>query len=646
MNNLGNLFPQWNSGNDAMSVVDALVAILGALGLVFSLVLGVMGFGGSSSSPGDGEEIPDLTGLVINPLAQEIDESEAAELFIGTNLNGGNSPFGDLLVPADAVVENGLEVNSVLSVPPMIGLPKGALIKITAISEADSSGVTIVTEPATITDIVFHTDGYTEFESEVTALSFEPAPGVNVVEDAQGFAAKAAGEELAEKQIEANFTQDGVEVALEAEFGVNSTMGVDVGYWPPSLEEMKFEVSPYAKYSLTAHTGAAADASFTKELGTLSKSVKFMAGHIPVYVVTTGTLEFNASATAEGSITYEPSFMVSKTVGFQYLNDTFSTIDETDYDVDGFTEPKIEANAGIKVGLGANLDVEFYSLAGVSGDVETWAKLNGELDDLLPQCYASVGVTPGIQIIAGVDLVGLEWEHGIYTDDFELWKSKNLCPLDLPDPGVDPTPELTGVGVTLEGGQAIGGAEQWGQASNFVLGKNSWVLSTGNMSDAIGVPSNFASSNLSNPGSPELSELSGGETFDAATYRVTVIPAGNTLYVDYAFASEEYLEFVNSGFNDVMAIFVNGQNCAVVPETNQPISVDTVNHLENSQYYVDSTQYSESYSNSFDGITQNLRCSVPVTPGVPVEVLIGIADTGDGIYDSAVALVEGGIYSN
>jgi hypothetical protein len=41
-----------------------------------------------------------------------------------------------------------------------------------------------------------------------------------------------------------------------------------------------------------------------------------------------------------------------------------------------------------------------------------------------------------------------------------------------------------------------------------------------------------------------------------------------------------------------------------------------------------------------------LECSVPVTPGKPVSVRIALADASDGAYDSAVALLDGGIWSD
>ena len=48
------------------------------------------------------------------------------------------------------------------------------------------------------------------------------------------------------------------------------------------------------------------------------------------------------------------------------------------------------------------------------------------------------------------------------------------------------------------------------------------------------------------------------------------------------FGSDEYNEFVYQGFNDVFGFFVNGQNCANVPdpanpEATLPVSIDTVN---------------------------------------------------------------------
>ncbi len=209
-----------------------------------------------------------------------------------------------------------------------------------------------------------------------------------------------------------------------------------------------------------------------------------------------------------------------------------------------------------------------------------------------------------------------------------------------------PSSDLLGAGVTKIDDTIVGGSTQWGHLDGFAPGHTAWVLSTGNIADVIGSPSQFDSTNLGEPGDAALSALSGEPTFDAASYTVTLVPTGSTLHVKYVFASEEYPEYVGSAFNDVMAVFVNGVNCATVPGTNVPVSVNTVNDHTNSAYYVDNGTGAAGYATSMDGLTVPLTCSVPVTPGVPVTVKIAVADSSDGIYDSAVALLDKGIWSD
>ena len=222
-------------------------------------------------------------------------------------------------------------------------------------------------------------------------------------------------------------------------------------------------------------------------------------------------------------------------------------------------------------------------------------------------------------------------------------------PFHWPD-GCDkapPTPSDTilGGGVTKVDDAVTGSPDQMGYVDGFVPGAKTWVLSTGRIPDAQGVPSYFASTNLGLAGDSALTALSGFPTYDAGAYSVTVVPSGTTLKVKYAFASEEYPEYVGSGYNDVMAVFVNGTNCAVVPGTSAPVSINTINANVNPQYFVDNQAGAAGYNTTFDGLTKPLTCSVPVTPGVPVNVRITIADASDHIYDSAVALLEKGIWS-
>ncbi|MFJ7218886.1 choice-of-anchor L domain-containing protein [Amycolatopsis sp. NPDC098790] len=233
--------------------------------------------------------------------------------------------------------------------------------------------------------------------------------------------------------------------------------------------------------------------------------------------------------------------------------------------------------------------------------------------------------------------------HGTHQYGGSPWYVPGGCK-DLAPPSSPDT--LLGSGVTKVDETIIGGAGQWGHVDGFAPGQKTWVLSTGSINDVIGTPDKFASTSLGTPGDDLLSGLSGRPTYDAATYQVKVVPTGTTLHVRYVFASEEYPEFVGSAYNDVMAVWVNGTNCATVPGTNDPVSVNTVNDKTNSTYYVDNSTGAAGYSTSMDGLTTPLTCSVPVTPGQPVTVRISVADSSDGVLDSAVALVDGGIWTD
>lgn len=209
------------------------------------------------------------------------------------------------------------------------------------------------------------------------------------------------------------------------------------------------------------------------------------------------------------------------------------------------------------------------------------------------------------------------------------------------------TPDsLLGAGVSKVDDSTTGSDQQWGHVDGFVPGAKTWVLSTGLISNAVGTPDQFASTDLGLPGDADLTALAGYPTHDAASYQVTVIPGGSTLHVRYVFASEEYPEYVGSQYNDVMAVYVDGKNCAYVPGTSTPVSVNTINAQANSSYYVDNSTGAAGYHTTMDGLTAPLTCSVPVTPGQPVTVKVAVADTSDGVYDSAVALVDGGIWTD
>ena len=178
------------------------------------------------------------------------------------------------------------------------------------------------------------------------------------------------------------------------------------------------------------------------------------------------------------------------------------------------------------------------------------------------------------------------------------------------------------------------------------------IMSSGRVITALGPNSSGSSgTNLSQPGNAQLQALVNGTTYDAAILRFNFIPASDIVEFRYVFASDEYPEYANSNYNDVFAFFISGgpenynnYNIARIPGTNTPVTINTVNHTQNSQYYV--SNWSPSTINiEYDGFTKPFTAMAAVTPCQVYTMTLGVADVYDGIYDSAVFLEAGSFFS-
>ena len=192
-------------------------------------------------------------------------------------------------------------------------------------------------------------------------------------------------------------------------------------------------------------------------------------------------------------------------------------------------------------------------------------------------------------------------------------------------------------------------------AANTNLGLDDGIiLTTGTILNSSGGPhgpNNQEGAGLTNgAGScPELSLLLAGlSTFDAAILEYDIIPANSGLVFEYVFGSEEYLEYVNTGFPDACMITVSGPGLPEVNIARTPndmlISVDNIHsagtNVNGTNY---NSVYGELYVNNFngstiqyDGFTVPMQASIDVQPGLQYHVKIAIADVGDQVWDSGL----------
>lgn len=211
-------------------------------------------------------------------------------------------------------------------------------------------------------------------------------------------------------------------------------------------------------------------------------------------------------------------------------------------------------------------------------------------------------------------------------------------------------------------GQAWGSGTFDGSASN--IGMNAGIImSTGRASYAIGPDDvNDRSHNQNNGGDPDLDQLLnfGFTTEDAVILEFDFIPQDDTLRFNYIFGSEEYPEYVNSGFNDVFGFFISGpgyagpfsngaENIALIPGGTTPVAINNLNNgysatepatgpCNNCAYYVEN---GGGATVQYDAFTTVLTAEAVVVPCQTYHIKMAVADAGDHVYDSGVFLQEG-----
>ncbi|MBN2892115.1 MAG: choice-of-anchor L domain-containing protein [Bacteroidales bacterium] len=182
---------------------------------------------------------------------------------------------------------------------------------------------------------------------------------------------------------------------------------------------------------------------------------------------------------------------------------------------------------------------------------------------------------------------------------------------------------------------------------------NGIILATGDITNASGPnDSDYTKTEFNTAGDNDIQKLVPGHyTSDAAVLEFDFKPSSDTVRFEYIFASEEYPEYVNQGFNDVFAFFLTGKNpeggmytnlnIALVPGTEIPVTIDNVNSKKNKEFFTDNK---DGINIEYDGLTKPLIAQAVVVPGETYHIKIAICDVGDSDYDSGVFLKATSFY--
>lgn len=223
--------------------------------------------------------------------------------------------------------------------------------------------------------------------------------------------------------------------------------------------------------------------------------------------------------------------------------------------------------------------------------------------------------------------------------------SASELPIDTSASAMDMAEAMFGDGISIVSASYSGDSDASGIYSNgdtvapdLTPSDSGVILSTGEAEDVTnswGDANKSSGTSTSNhtSGDSDLSELAGMNTYDAAVFEADFVPDGDTLTMQVVFSSEEYLEYVDSGYNDAVGIWVNGVKAELTVGSGD-ITIDNINDESNSNLYVDNDRHLDLSNTEMDGFTITLTLKAPVNAGEVNSIKIGVADAGDSKYDS------------
>jgi len=210
-------------------------------------------------------------------------------------------------------------------------------------------------------------------------------------------------------------------------------------------------------------------------------------------------------------------------------------------------------------------------------------------------------------------------------------------------------------------------------SGNSNMGINDGIILTSGSAELAVGPNNQEAAFLTNFSWVEDDDLQGlipdHDIMDACIIEFSFVPEGDSLSFQYVFGSEEYPEFLEGDYNDVFGFFVSGpgidgkENIAVVPGTNLPVSIQTINNGQekldmatattscagpcvNCEYFMcngngddffNEDWFFEPFYIQYNGFTTILTAGIgKLQPGAEYRIKLAISDAGDSKFDTGV----------
>ncbi len=228
---------------------------------------------------------------------------------------------------------------------------------------------------------------------------------------------------------------------------------------------------------------------------------------------------------------------------------------------------------------------------------------------------------------------------------------------------------IVGPGIAVSNVTFTGNSSQIGAFSGTSnIGYNSGVvLSSGAVSELVGPASSSSAgtTNVSGLSDPDLLNIASttaqslgigniSSTSDLVALEFDFVAESNLVSFNFVFASDEYLTYVNTTFNDIFGFFVAGpgitgpyaaptafpngsQNLAVVPGTSTPITISTIHPNLNSQYFVNNAGGT---THTMNGLTIPIPITFNVICGETYHFKFAVADCQDNYLSTAVFLQD------